>query len=329
VHTFCLDVGIAEFMPIKRESFVFHHGTLDAPPMMRRLSVNGDETRDFLSQLAHLSLKSSNGAQMYIVHGVESKRAGHGEDDFPGLDWHFEYLVEDKRKPDGAKVGHGEKILTPLRFSCSPGLVHPKQARKVTVMQVWKKSVQPRLLAHKVESPRAPFTSSSDGPSSPLQSFSHKGVKRFSSGHKMAIWGISGSQRAESTYGLLQDDNSWEDIHDESMDERSMMRGSLSHRRSITSARDGFQVLQSSPPSMVLGRSRSMDSRIVSDASDTSSMIHPRQIATGEELGHMLVDGKQRPPGAERRMSHGGFQRNNTDGYHPLDHPSYHHRHER
>ncbi|KAF9651385.1 hypothetical protein BDM02DRAFT_3065985, partial [Thelephora ganbajun] len=44
-----LDVGMAEFMPLKRESFVFHYSTLDTSPSIRRLSVNGDESRDYLS----------------------------------------------------------------------------------------------------------------------------------------------------------------------------------------------------------------------------------------------------------------------------------------
>ncbi|KAF9778168.1 hypothetical protein BJ322DRAFT_1014887, partial [Thelephora terrestris] len=42
-------MGMAEFMPLKWESFVFHHSPLDPPPSVRRLSANGDESRDYLS----------------------------------------------------------------------------------------------------------------------------------------------------------------------------------------------------------------------------------------------------------------------------------------
>ena len=159
-----LDVGMAEFMPLKRESFLFHHSSLDTPPLIRRLTVNGDESRDYLSQHARLSIKSTGGFQVYAVSGSEIRRGSGGEegtgrsDGGTGtssirLEWQFEYTVEDKRKADGTRAGGGEKILTPLRFSCSPGLLHSKQGRKVTVLNVWKKSIQPKLVAGKVEIP--------------------------------------------------------------------------------------------------------------------------------------------------------------------------------
>lgn len=169
-----LDVGMAEFMPLKRESFVFHHSTLDTPPLIRRLSVNGDESRDYLSQHACLTVKSVGGFQIYVVRGSEVRRGSGGEDTASRtegvigsspikLEWRFEYTVEDKRKADGTKAGGGEKFLTPLRFSCSPGLLHPRQARKVTVLSVWKKSIQPKVVAGKVEPPiKASPTTSED-----------------------------------------------------------------------------------------------------------------------------------------------------------------------
>jgi len=157
-----LDVGMAEFMPLKRESFLFHHSAMDTPPLIRRLTVNGDESRDYLSQHARLSIKSTDGFQVYAVSGSEIRRGSGGEDRAGRseggtsqirLEWQFEYTVEDKRKADGTKAGGGEKNLTPLRFSCSPGLLHSRQGRKVTVLNVWKKSIQPKLVAGKVEIP--------------------------------------------------------------------------------------------------------------------------------------------------------------------------------
>ncbi|EGN93108.1 hypothetical protein SERLA73DRAFT_64460, partial [Serpula lacrymans var. lacrymans S7.3] len=41
--------GVAEFMPIKRETFVFHYATLDGAPILRRLTTGGDEARDYIS----------------------------------------------------------------------------------------------------------------------------------------------------------------------------------------------------------------------------------------------------------------------------------------
>ncbi|OAX32859.1 hypothetical protein K503DRAFT_664882, partial [Rhizopogon vinicolor AM-OR11-026] len=41
--------GVAEFMPGKRESFAFHYATLDGTPMLRRVTVGGDGSRDYLS----------------------------------------------------------------------------------------------------------------------------------------------------------------------------------------------------------------------------------------------------------------------------------------
>ncbi|KAI0066548.1 hypothetical protein BV25DRAFT_1796868, partial [Artomyces pyxidatus] len=42
-----LSCARADFMPAKRQSFVFHHATLDTPPVLRRVTLNGDESRDY------------------------------------------------------------------------------------------------------------------------------------------------------------------------------------------------------------------------------------------------------------------------------------------
>ena len=199
-----IDAGMAEFVPLKRESFVFNHSTLDPPPSIRRLNVNEDESKDYLSQFAYLGIKSNGGTQIYAVRGSETRR-GTGGEDMTGrsggscpikLEWRFEYTVEDKRKADGTKAGGGEKLLTPLRFSCSPGLLHPRQARKVTVLSVWKKTIQPRIIAGRLEplsitSPASPGHQTHNL-ASPLSSpTSPKGVGvgalRFASPSK--LWG--------------------------------------------------------------------------------------------------------------------------------------------
>lgn len=203
--------GMADFMPLAREAFVFHHSTLDPPPSIRRLSVNGDESRDYLSQYAYLTIKSSGGFQVYVVRGSETRRGGSDAEGEmmmttmmmrPGrsvaraattkLEWRFEYAVEDKRKADGTKAGGGEKLLTPLRFSCSPELLHPRQGRKVTVLSVWKKSIQPRVLANRLEPLTISSPTTSHKLTSPLSSpTSPKGVGvgglRFPSASR--LWG--------------------------------------------------------------------------------------------------------------------------------------------
>jgi hypothetical protein len=209
-----LNVGMAEFMPLKRESFVFHHAAFDTPPSIRRLSVNGDESRDYLSKHAYLSIKSSGGFQVYAVCGSEIRRGCGGEDTGARsdggtsssgpikLEWRFEYTVEDKRKGDGTKAGGGEKFLTPLRFSCSPGLLHSRQGRKVTVLNVWKKSIQPKLVAGKVEFPiiRSPTTSGHQthnlaGPASPPMSPKGVGIGSLRFPTTSKLWG----KRAKSS----------------------------------------------------------------------------------------------------------------------------------
>ncbi|KAF9225514.1 hypothetical protein BS17DRAFT_673568, partial [Gyrodon lividus] len=46
---FDITAGVAEFMPMRRETFAFHYAALDGPPTLRMLSVGGDESRDYIS----------------------------------------------------------------------------------------------------------------------------------------------------------------------------------------------------------------------------------------------------------------------------------------
>lgn len=139
--------GVAEFMPVKRESFAFHHAALDGSPMLRRITVGGDESRDYLSRHAALHVKTNG---VYTVLGSESMALGGSQD--TRTQWKFDYLVDD-RYADGGRVLTGEKIITPLTFSCSPFLLHPLQGRKVGFMHLMKKNVVPKLSAEKLEPP--------------------------------------------------------------------------------------------------------------------------------------------------------------------------------
>jgi hypothetical protein len=144
----------ADFMPLQRKSFAFHHSALETPPVLRRLMVNGDRSRDYLSRQAYLILKA-NGP--YTVQGTEPLQSSRllSVAEPPVLAWRFDYFVGDRRTEAG-RIIPGEKTLTPLSFTCSPALLQPTQAKKIRVVHVVKKSVVAKLTATKMESPMPP-----------------------------------------------------------------------------------------------------------------------------------------------------------------------------
>jgi hypothetical protein len=151
----CDPHGTADFMPVRHKKSFFHYAPLDSPPILRRLTVNGDESRDYISRQASLSLKSNG---VYTVRGSEtcvlapsSPNAKIGK-----LPWKFDYVVDDRRNETTGKIMAGEKILTPLAFSCSPLLLHSLQGKKIRMMYIVRKSVAGKLAAEKVEPPVAP-----------------------------------------------------------------------------------------------------------------------------------------------------------------------------
>ncbi|KAJ7706036.1 hypothetical protein B0H17DRAFT_1192586 [Mycena rosella] len=151
-----LDGGLALFRPIKRETFIFHYAPLDGLPILRRLTVNDDESRDYISRQASLSLKTTG---VYTVQGSESPHLSYLESgdsnigpDNVKLRWKFDYLVNDRLEPSG-RIVDGEKIVTPLSFTCSPWLLRPSQAIKMKFMHIVKKSVTTKLVAEKLEPP--------------------------------------------------------------------------------------------------------------------------------------------------------------------------------
>lgn len=152
----------ADFMPMQRRSFAFHYSELDTPPVLRRLMLNGDESRDYLSKQAYLTLKA-NGP--YTVQGIEHVQSSplFLANEHSVLSWRFDYLVGDRRTEAG-RIIPGEKTFTPLSFSCSPALLLPTQGKKIRVIHVVKKSVAAKLTATKVEPPRPPSYLSLGGP---------------------------------------------------------------------------------------------------------------------------------------------------------------------
>ncbi len=154
-----LTFGTAEFCPLERQSFVFHHATLDSTPVLRKLTMASDDSRDYISRQASLIIKSNG---VYSVSAAETFDTGppsprsstHGvppsHNDPLKLTWRFEYTVEDRRSDGSVIAKQGEKTLTPLSFSCSPGLLHPTHGKKIRLMQVMKKSLTPKLASAKV-----------------------------------------------------------------------------------------------------------------------------------------------------------------------------------
>ncbi|KAI0937191.1 hypothetical protein AcV5_005148 [Taiwanofungus camphoratus] len=156
-----LTYGTADFRPVTRQMFLFHFGKSDTPPVLRRLTIAGDETKDYISRHASLTLKPNG---VYTVSGVElfdsqSPASQSNVQVLPHqeplrLRWKFEYVVDDHFANATATIVSGEKTFTPLRFSCSPGLLHPTHGKKIKLMHVFKKNRAPRLIAEKMEVPR-------------------------------------------------------------------------------------------------------------------------------------------------------------------------------
>jgi hypothetical protein len=146
--------NVAQFRPISRQIFSFHYAALEALPVLRRITANGDEARDYITRQASLGLKVNG---VYTVRGNEapSLPATFDTGGTPvKLRWKFEYFVDD-RKVDatGKKTVDGEKTLTPLTFSCSPLLLHPFQGKRITMIHMVKKRVATKLVAEKMEPP--------------------------------------------------------------------------------------------------------------------------------------------------------------------------------
>ncbi len=142
---------MAQFRPVSRQHFHFHHAPLESPPVLRRITVNSDESSDYVSKQAHLTLKLNG---VFVVQGHEMSLAEHNSESSK-LCWQFEYLVDNRRIDisGSSRDLEGEKTLTPLTFSCSPELLLPSQAKRINIMHVFKKSVAPKIVAEKLQPP--------------------------------------------------------------------------------------------------------------------------------------------------------------------------------
>jgi len=140
---------MAQFRPTIRQAFHFHDAPFESPPVLRRVSVNDDETYDYVSKQAYLTMKANG---VYVLHGHEISTTIHNPE-ASKLFWQFEYLVDDRLIDGTGRVMDGEKILTPLTFSCVPSLIHPSQGRRNNVIHVVKKGVALKLVSEKLQPP--------------------------------------------------------------------------------------------------------------------------------------------------------------------------------
>lgn len=140
---------VAEFLPVKRISYPFHHAPLDRTPCLTRVAVAGDEARDFVTRTGSLPLREDG---VFFVSGTEDARIEPGR--IVRLAWRFEYFIA-HRIPASRGRG-GERLLTPLSFSCTPALLDRSRAHKVTVLHIMKKTVLPNIVAQKLEPPDIP-----------------------------------------------------------------------------------------------------------------------------------------------------------------------------
>ncbi|EAU92827.1 hypothetical protein CC1G_01872 [Coprinopsis cinerea okayama7 len=143
------------FRPSPKQSFYFHYNPFDSLPILRRVTVHGEETRDYISKQAQLTLKSNG---VYSVHGAEVSSLSNldtwqvfsqlGHDRNSRLEWEFQYLVADRADTYG-NIVDGEKKFVPLAFTCSPWLLHPSQGKRINLVHIFKKGVASKLTAEK------------------------------------------------------------------------------------------------------------------------------------------------------------------------------------
>ncbi|KAG8852804.1 hypothetical protein FRB96_008492 [Tulasnella sp. 330] len=139
------DLGMAEFKMTDPETYIFHHAALDSSPTLRRVTINGNDNKDYISRQASLSLKGNG---VYTVQGIENKGR---------LMWKFEYVVDNRRGPNGQDLP-GERSFRPLSFSCSPLLLDPEHGKTIHLFQVVRKTVTPKLSSSKLKPPTIPIS---------------------------------------------------------------------------------------------------------------------------------------------------------------------------
>lgn len=156
--------ALAEFKPAIRKTFAFHnHPTADYLPILKRAVILNDDPKDCVSRQALITLRTNG---VYSISGTETydltpSTAGHfglpvSKDPHPKLKWRFEYLVTDHRDANNDIVPD-LKSMTPLSFTCSPGLLHPLHGKKYRGMfDLFRQSLLPKITSERVHAPTPP-----------------------------------------------------------------------------------------------------------------------------------------------------------------------------
>ncbi|WRT69870.1 uncharacterized protein IL334_006861 [Kwoniella shivajii] len=127
--------------PKERDKWYFHHAALEGLPVLRRLTINGDDKYDFLSRGATLQIKEPG---VYSVCGQEDR--GRSE-------WKFEYLVQHKISLNTGEVVPNERIIVPLGLYVSPNFFNHDRALKTSLLNLFKKSLASNIMSEKVRPP--------------------------------------------------------------------------------------------------------------------------------------------------------------------------------
>lgn len=83
---------------------------MEGLPVLRRLTINGDEKLDFLAKGASLQIRDTG---VYAVHGNEDKGK---------VEWKFEYLVTPRVSPTTGEYVRDEKVSTVVDLADLLGL---------------------------------------------------------------------------------------------------------------------------------------------------------------------------------------------------------------
>jgi hypothetical protein len=276
--------ALAEFRPVERRAFNFHHSSLDPDPILRRLLVDGDEEHDGFSRLAVLSLKSEG---VYAITGVETARAPRSvqvgsfhplgadvsQKSDVKLTWKFVYLVADRLSSSGIPLP-GEKTVTPLSFSCAPRLLHANIGHRVGLLQIARKAARPKLTAQLVGPPK---------PSAPLAPVSTEQIRVVA-----------------DTKENIPPSSAWSNLHSRQTSAASSDGGDDDDMRGLlrsSGRRRAASVSSPPPPTRMLGHPFASGFALV----DKTTQLDPhhlldRHILSKAELAKMAAISSPLPP---------------------------------
>lgn len=144
--------SLVDLRPSTKAVGTFHCGTVSREAMIRRLVINGQSDKDYLSTNIILPL-AENG--IYGVYGRENGRKKKSVRET--FVWKFEYTIEDKRAAKDGSIIAGEKLLRPISFICSPEMFLPSQASNVTLVHLLSKKLKPSPTAKRILPPPMPY----------------------------------------------------------------------------------------------------------------------------------------------------------------------------